>query len=384
MRELGITDAAKLQAYFTQRIARFLAANGRRLVGWDEILEPGPAAGRGGDVLARHRRRDRGGRAGPRHGARRAADALLRQPPGARAPTSRPGRGTSSRCEDVYAFEPMPAGDRAGRSAATCSACRATCGPSTSAPRSAWRTWRFRARRRSPSSAGRSPSGATGRTSCAALSALSSRATTRCGLPYADSAFAVNATVQHGRVRPARVELATPGRLRRRSATPLDGSEPTARSPRYRDGARACRRKGDAARRRLRRRTRACRARARSRCAPRDGAAAHEPGAEAVQRAHRALARGRRAARGHARGVPGRHQNPCWIFPRRGPRRRRARRGARRPGAVQLPDRRGREEDPLPDAARRAEGELEVRARRLRRRGARAPAARARGALARA
>jgi hexosaminidase len=40
MRELGIADPAQLQAYFTTRIARFLAANGRRLVGWDEILEP--------------------------------------------------------------------------------------------------------------------------------------------------------------------------------------------------------------------------------------------------------------------------------------------------------------------------------------------------------
>jgi hypothetical protein len=40
MRELGITDPAGLQPYFTTRIARFLATHGRRLVGWDEILEP--------------------------------------------------------------------------------------------------------------------------------------------------------------------------------------------------------------------------------------------------------------------------------------------------------------------------------------------------------
>src|SRR4051812_38011676 len=44
MKQLGIDDPAKLQPYFTQRIGRFLAAHGRRLVGWDEILEPGLAS----------------------------------------------------------------------------------------------------------------------------------------------------------------------------------------------------------------------------------------------------------------------------------------------------------------------------------------------------
>ncbi|HET7842566.1 MAG TPA: beta-N-acetylhexosaminidase, partial [Xanthomonadales bacterium] len=41
MRELGIEDAKALQHDFTQRMARFLARHGRRLVGWDEILAPG-------------------------------------------------------------------------------------------------------------------------------------------------------------------------------------------------------------------------------------------------------------------------------------------------------------------------------------------------------
>jgi hexosaminidase len=39
--ELGIHNADALQAYFTQRIGGYLAAHGRRLVGWDEILAPG-------------------------------------------------------------------------------------------------------------------------------------------------------------------------------------------------------------------------------------------------------------------------------------------------------------------------------------------------------
>ena len=43
MRELGIKDEAALQGYFVQRMGRFLAANQRRLIGWDEILEGGIA-----------------------------------------------------------------------------------------------------------------------------------------------------------------------------------------------------------------------------------------------------------------------------------------------------------------------------------------------------
>jgi hexosaminidase len=136
-RALGIEDPAKLQGYFTQRMARFLQDNGRRLVGWDEILEPGLAQNavvmswRGIEGGARR------GRQGPRHRARRASHALLRQRAGVRAGEP-PGRGrvislrtctTSSRCPR-----------RSLRSsAATCWACRATSGPSTSAPRRAWR-----------------------------------------------------------------------------------------------------------------------------------------------------------------------------------------------------------------------------------------------------
>ena len=43
-RVLGISDADALQDYFTQHIGQFLAAHGRRLVGWDEILRPELAA----------------------------------------------------------------------------------------------------------------------------------------------------------------------------------------------------------------------------------------------------------------------------------------------------------------------------------------------------
>jgi len=42
MKALGITDEDALQSYFTHRIGDFLTAHGRRLIGWDEILQGGP------------------------------------------------------------------------------------------------------------------------------------------------------------------------------------------------------------------------------------------------------------------------------------------------------------------------------------------------------
>lgn len=41
MRAEGLEDGAALQAWFTARMQRFLAAHGRKMIGWDEILEGG-------------------------------------------------------------------------------------------------------------------------------------------------------------------------------------------------------------------------------------------------------------------------------------------------------------------------------------------------------
>ncbi|MBV8855251.1 MAG: beta-N-acetylhexosaminidase, partial [Sinobacteraceae bacterium] len=38
LQELGLADTAALQGYFVSRMSRFLAAHGRRVIGWDEIL----------------------------------------------------------------------------------------------------------------------------------------------------------------------------------------------------------------------------------------------------------------------------------------------------------------------------------------------------------
>ena len=44
MRELGVPSEAALQGYFTHRMGQYLEAHGRRLIGWDEILEGGVPA----------------------------------------------------------------------------------------------------------------------------------------------------------------------------------------------------------------------------------------------------------------------------------------------------------------------------------------------------
>lgn len=45
MKEIGVADVHKLQSYFISRMGKYLQARGRRLVGWDEILEGGLPTG---------------------------------------------------------------------------------------------------------------------------------------------------------------------------------------------------------------------------------------------------------------------------------------------------------------------------------------------------
>ena len=106
MREIGTDDPEKLQVYFTQRIALFLRANGRRLVGWDEILEPGlpPGSvvmswrGTGGALVAATRGYDTVVAAHPTLYFDNAQALSAREPP---------GRGRVVTLKDVYEFEPM-------------------------------------------------------------------------------------------------------------------------------------------------------------------------------------------------------------------------------------------------------------------------------------
>ena len=43
MKELGVKDEHELQSYFIQRMEKFISSKGRKLIGWDEILEGGLA-----------------------------------------------------------------------------------------------------------------------------------------------------------------------------------------------------------------------------------------------------------------------------------------------------------------------------------------------------
>jgi hexosaminidase len=108
MKALGITDEDALQSYFTHRIGAFLDAHGRRLIGWDEILNGGPLPG-GATVMSWR------GIGGAITAAKAGHDTVLAPAPtlyfdnrqGA-GPEQPPGRGTVVSLRDVYAFDPAP------------------------------------------------------------------------------------------------------------------------------------------------------------------------------------------------------------------------------------------------------------------------------------
>ena len=107
IRREGLANEPELQSYFVRRIARFLIANGRRLIGWDEILEGGLAP----EATVMSWR----GVAGGIMAAREGHDVIM-------APTNRTyfdyyqGDSTSEPLaiggflplDSVYAFEPVP------------------------------------------------------------------------------------------------------------------------------------------------------------------------------------------------------------------------------------------------------------------------------------
>jgi len=108
MHELGLKDEAALQGWFTARIEKFLAAHGRRLVGWDEILE--------GGVPARATVMSWRGSQGGVDAARAGHDVVMAPSPVMyfdHFQSSRhdepPGRPAVVSLADVYAFEPVPA-----------------------------------------------------------------------------------------------------------------------------------------------------------------------------------------------------------------------------------------------------------------------------------
>jgi hexosaminidase len=107
MRELHIADEQALQGYFIQRVEKHLNAHGRRLIGWDEILEGGIAP----DATVMSWR----GLDGAVAAATAGHDTVLspwptlyldnRQGAGEDEP---PGRGRLVTLQDVYGFDPLP------------------------------------------------------------------------------------------------------------------------------------------------------------------------------------------------------------------------------------------------------------------------------------
>lgn len=109
IRALGLKDENALQGWFTARIGRFLAARGRRLIGWDEILDGGVPADA---AITSWRGVDGGIRA-----AKAGHDAVLSPDPvlyinnrQGNGPDEPPGRGRLVTLADLLAFDPIPAG----------------------------------------------------------------------------------------------------------------------------------------------------------------------------------------------------------------------------------------------------------------------------------
>ena len=107
MRELGAKDEHEMQSYFIKRMEQFLSSKGRRLIGWDEILEGGLAPN--ATVMSWR------GIDGAIAAAASGHDTVLSPQPTLyfdRRPfdtPSSPGRVEISTVKDVYAFDPTPA-----------------------------------------------------------------------------------------------------------------------------------------------------------------------------------------------------------------------------------------------------------------------------------
>jgi hexosaminidase len=108
MRELGVADEAALQGWFVARIERFLNEHGRRLIGWDEILD--------GGIPARATVMSWRGVAGAIEAARAGHDVIMAPAPilyldylQSDSPREPPGRPNYVTLADVYRYEPVPA-----------------------------------------------------------------------------------------------------------------------------------------------------------------------------------------------------------------------------------------------------------------------------------
>jgi hexosaminidase len=109
MRELGLKNEHEMQSWFIEHLGQYLAAHGRRLIGWDEILEGGlPASA---SVMSWR------GEQGAIDAANAGHDVVLSPAPTLYLDSLQsdradepPGRLSIMTLKDVYAYEPMPKG----------------------------------------------------------------------------------------------------------------------------------------------------------------------------------------------------------------------------------------------------------------------------------
>ncbi len=106
MRELGVADEAAMQSYMLKRLEKYLEDRGRRLIGWDEIIEGGlpPEA----TVMSWR------GTEGGLEAARQGHDVIMTPKSHlyfdylqTASPDEPPGRPAQVTLEQVYAFEPV-------------------------------------------------------------------------------------------------------------------------------------------------------------------------------------------------------------------------------------------------------------------------------------
>ena len=109
MRALGIENENAMQGWFLAAIEKHLAARGRRVVGWDEILESGVPP----NAIVMSWRGAKGGI----DAAHAGHDVVMAPDPDlyldhlqSDAPDEPPGRPTLRTLADIYAFEPVPPG----------------------------------------------------------------------------------------------------------------------------------------------------------------------------------------------------------------------------------------------------------------------------------
>ena len=108
LKDLGLKDEHELQSWFIQRVGKTLERRGRRLIGWDEILEGGLAPN--ATVMSWR------GIDGAIAAAKAGHDTVLSPHPvlyldnrQSASPNEPTGRGRVVSLKDVYAFDPAPA-----------------------------------------------------------------------------------------------------------------------------------------------------------------------------------------------------------------------------------------------------------------------------------